>query len=98
LVTLGGQSTFTNAVGAFSFSNVSSGSWPLTPQLAGCIFVPTPPVTVTVSNANVTGQNFVATCGVPLPPAGWIGGHWGPPGPAPAHAPVRHQPVPKPKQ
>jgi hypothetical protein len=97
-VNLGGattQSTFTGSTGVYGFYNLVSGSYAVTPTLAGCTFTPAPPAAVTVSGANAT-QDFTAACAVPgpTPAAAHIGGI----GPsatgavAPLHAPKQKKP------
>jgi hypothetical protein len=53
-------STAASGSGAFSFAGVPSGSYILTPSLAGYTFSPSTQ-SVTVTNANVSGVNFAAT-------------------------------------
>ena len=63
LVTLGGSksgTTTTASGGAYSFSNLSDGSYTLTPSLAGYTFSPSS-LSVTVSGGDLTGENFTAT-------------------------------------
>jgi Bacterial Ig-like domain (group 2) len=49
-----------SSTGAFSLSGLPSGTYTITPSLAESTFVPTSqPITIT--NANVTGVNFIAT-------------------------------------
>lgn len=51
--------TLTDASGKYSFTGLVSGSYTVTPALAGYLFVSASEV-ITVSNANVTGINFAA--------------------------------------
>lgn len=53
-------STTTAAGGTYSFTGLSNGSYTVTPSLAGYTFNPISTI-VTVSGANVSGKNFVAT-------------------------------------
>ncbi|MCM8759130.1 MAG: cohesin domain-containing protein [Candidatus Omnitrophica bacterium] len=46
-----------NAQGVYTFSDLAPGTYTITPQLTGYVFTPATR-TVTVTNANVTGQNF----------------------------------------
>jgi Bacterial Ig-like domain (group 2) len=46
--------------GAFSFSNLTSGSYTITPSLAGYTFSPVSQ-SIAITNANVSGVNFTAT-------------------------------------
>jgi uncharacterized protein (TIGR03437 family) len=65
LLTLTGTSTATttaNASNTYAFSNLTNGSYVVTPSLAGFTFSPTSAV-VTVNGANVTVPPFVATRG-----------------------------------
>jgi hypothetical protein len=58
---------------------LANGSYTVAPTLAGCMFTPTPPAPVVVSNANAV-QNFNAACAAPGPtPAAVHVGHIGPP-------------------
>jgi FtsP/CotA-like multicopper oxidase with cupredoxin domain len=52
--------TTTNAAGTYSFTGLANGLYTVTPSLAGYTFTPTSR-TVTVSGANITGQNFTGT-------------------------------------
>jgi hypothetical protein len=56
----GSATTITNTSGNYSFSGVANGSYTVTPSLTGYTFSPASSV-VTVSGANVTVSNFVAT-------------------------------------
>lgn len=56
----GSRSTTTDSSGNYSFSGVTSGNYTITPSKTGYTFSPVSK-TFTVSNANVTGQNFTAT-------------------------------------
>ena len=65
-ITLSGDasaSTITDAGGNYSFSNLANGSYTSTPSLAGYTFSPAG-ISLTVNNADVTGQNFTATATV----------------------------------
>jgi hypothetical protein len=61
-VTLSGSATSvtTNSAGYFTFQGVPSGNYGLTPSKAGLTFAP-PNKSVTVVNADVTGQNFIGS-------------------------------------
>ena len=62
-ITLAGTSSgsaLTDASGNYSFSGLANGSYTLTALKTGYTFSPTT-ISVTVNNANVTGQNFTAT-------------------------------------
>lgn len=56
----GGAVALTGADGKFTISGLADGSFTLTPSRAGLAFTPTNR-SVTVSGANVTGQDFTAT-------------------------------------
>ena len=83
----GSRSTLTDASGNYSFSGAANGSYTITPSKTGYTFSPANR-SITVNNANVTGQNFTATtgqptsasCGSPIHatvfhPTGWAA-HW----------------------
>lgn len=52
--------TTTNANGDYIFTGLSNGGYTITPSLAGYTFTPLF-ISITISDANVTGQNFTAT-------------------------------------
>ena len=52
--------TTTDASGNYSFTGLANGTYTVTPTFAGFTFAPTSR-NVVISNANVTGQNFVGT-------------------------------------
>jgi len=56
----GASSTVTDSYGNYSFTGAQNGSYTITPSIAGYTFNPSIR-TVTVNNADVTGQDFVAT-------------------------------------
>ena len=59
-MTLSGASsatTSTDANGAYQFSNLAAGSYTITPSRPTCTFAPSS-LSVSVTNSNVTGQNF----------------------------------------
>jgi len=56
----GSASTITDSNGAFQLTGLNSGSYTITPSKAGYTFNPINSA-VTVSNANIAGQDFVAT-------------------------------------
>lgn len=63
LITLSGAgsaTTLTNASGNYSFSGLTNGSFAITPSLTGYTFSPSSK-TATISGANATASNFVAT-------------------------------------
>ena len=60
VVSTGSASATTNSSGAYTLSGLSNGSYTLTPSLGGYTFSPTSR-SVTVSSANVSGQNFTGT-------------------------------------
>ena len=66
-VSTGSVSTTTNSSGAYTLGSVANGSYTLTPSLGGYSFAPTSR-SVTVSGANVTGQNFTGTATTNIPP------------------------------
>ena len=62
-ITLAGTSSgsaLTDASGHYSFSGLANGSYTITPSKTGYTFSPTT-VSVTVNNADMTGQSFTAT-------------------------------------
>jgi lysyl endopeptidase len=59
-VSTGGANATTGSSGAYTLSGLSNGSYTLTPSLGGYTFSPTSR-SVTVSSANVAGQNFTGT-------------------------------------
>ncbi len=59
-VSTGSASATTSSTGAYTLSGLSNGTYTLTPSLSGYTFSPTSR-SVTVSSANVTGQNFTGT-------------------------------------
>lgn len=56
----GSASTTTGSGGSYTFTGLSNGTYTVTPGKSGYTFSPTNR-SVTVNNANVTGQNFTAT-------------------------------------
>lgn len=56
------DTTLTDGNGNYSFPNLANGSYTVTPSLAGFAFTPASR-SVTISGANVTGQNFVGRRG-----------------------------------
>jgi N-acetylneuraminic acid mutarotase len=56
----GSSSTTTDTSGNYSFSITANGSYTITPSKAGYIFTPVS-INAIVNNANLTGQNFIAT-------------------------------------
>ncbi|MCB1629168.1 MAG: proprotein convertase P-domain-containing protein [Xanthomonadales bacterium] len=59
-VSAGSNSTTTNSSGAYTISNLAAGSYTISPSASGYTFSPTTR-SVTISSANVTGQNFTGT-------------------------------------
>ncbi len=59
-VSTGSVSTTTNSSGAYTLGSLANGSYTLTPSLGGYTFSPTSR-SVSVSGANVSGQNFTGT-------------------------------------
>jgi hypothetical protein len=53
-------SAIASSIGTFSFSSLPSGSYIITPSLAGYTFTP-PSQSATITNANVSGVNFAAS-------------------------------------
>jgi PKD repeat protein len=66
-VSTGSNSTTTNASGAYTLSGVANGTYTLTPSLGAYTFSPASR-SVTVADANVTGQNFTGTAPPNVPP------------------------------
>ncbi|MBS1561136.1 MAG: SUMF1/EgtB/PvdO family nonheme iron enzyme [Bacteroidetes bacterium] len=59
-ITMGTRTATTTATGAYSFSDVDTGSYVVTPSKAGITFTPATK-SIKVSTADVTGVDFVAT-------------------------------------
>jgi hypothetical protein len=59
-VSNGSSTTTTNSSGVYTFSGMANGTYTITPSLSGYTFSPTSR-SVSVSGANVTGQNFTGT-------------------------------------
>ncbi len=55
------KSTTTGSTGTYSFGGLANGSYTVTPTKSGCTFSPSS-LSVTISNASQTGQNFTAAC------------------------------------
>ncbi|MDH5768705.1 MAG: carboxypeptidase regulatory-like domain-containing protein, partial [Nitrospirota bacterium] len=53
--------TTTNGAGQYSFTNLTNGSYVVTPSRALCSFIPSSR-SVTISGGDVAGQNFVGKC------------------------------------
>ncbi len=66
-VSTGSNSTNTDASGAYTLSGVANGAYTLTPSRSGFTFSPATR-SVTVADANVTGQNFTGTPPANVPP------------------------------
>jgi hypothetical protein len=56
-----GSSTVTDANGDYSFSGLTNGTYTITPSMASCTFSPAS-LSATVNGADVTGEDFTATC------------------------------------
>jgi parallel beta-helix repeat protein len=68
-VTLGGAAEMTAATdtnGSYTFSNLATGSYTLTPSKSGYGFSPASQ-NVTITTANITGENFTAAANAPPP-------------------------------
>lgn len=59
-VSRGGATTTTNSSGVYTFTGLANGTYTITPSLTNYTFSPTSR-SVSVSGANVTGQNFTGT-------------------------------------
>jgi len=73
IVSNGVTSATTNASGAYTLSGVANGTYTLTPSLSGYNFSPGS-LSVTVSGANVTGQNFTGTAVADTTPPSTVSG------------------------
>ena len=60
-VSTGSASATSDASGNYAITGLANGTYTVTPAKSGCTFSPAS-LSVTVSGANVTGQNFTATC------------------------------------
>jgi len=60
-VTAGSQGATSDASNNYVISGLANGTYTVTPSKSGCTFSPTT-LSVTVAGANVTGNNFTATC------------------------------------
>ena len=60
-LTAGTKSALSDALNNYSISGLANGTYTVTPTKSGCTFSPLS-LSVTVSGANVTGQNFTASC------------------------------------
>jgi hypothetical protein len=61
-VTAGSQGATSDASNNYVISGLANGTYTVTPSKSGCTFSPVT-LSVTVAGANVTGNNFTATCG-----------------------------------
>jgi hypothetical protein len=61
-VTAGAQGGTSDASNNYTISGLANGTYTVTPVKSGCTFSPVT-LSVTVTGANITGQNFTATCG-----------------------------------
>lgn len=66
-VSSGSASTTTNSSGSYTLANLANGSYTITPSLSGYTFSPASR-SVSVSGANVSGQNFTGTAPANNPP------------------------------
>jgi hypothetical protein len=60
-VSTGAKSATSDASNNYSITGLANGTYTVTPSKSGCTFSPAS-LSVTVSGANVTGQNFTASC------------------------------------
>lgn len=60
-VTAGSQGATSDASNNYTISGLANGTYTVTPTKSGCTFSPAS-LSVTVAGANVTGQNFTASC------------------------------------
>jgi hypothetical protein len=61
IVTAGSASATSDGSNNYSITGLANGTYTVTPTKSGCTFSPAS-LSVTVSGANVTGQNFTANC------------------------------------
>jgi hypothetical protein len=61
-VTAGSQGATSDAANNYVINGLANGTYIVTPSKSGCTFSPAT-LSVTVAGANVTGNNFTATCG-----------------------------------
>jgi Leucine-rich repeat (LRR) protein len=61
-----GHSTFTAADGTYTLTGLVPGDYIVTPTMPGCTFTP-PSLSVTITNTNVSGQDFIVTLNIFLP-------------------------------
>ncbi|MCC7248718.1 MAG: proprotein convertase P-domain-containing protein [Lysobacter sp.] len=66
-VSTGSNSTTTNASGAYTLTGLTNGTYTLTPSLGAYTFSPATR-SITIADANVTGQNFTGTAPPNVPP------------------------------
>lgn len=62
---IGGRSATTSSTGAYTITGLHDGTYTVEASLAGYAFTP-PTLSVTVSGANVTGQNFTSQAGIAI--------------------------------
>jgi hypothetical protein len=74
-ISTGASSASSSSTGAYTISNLANGSYTLTPSKSGCSFSPTSR-SVSVSSANVTGQNFTASCTTSTPVERLVNGNF----------------------
>ena len=63
----GSGNTFTDSNGFYSFPGLQDGTYNIVPMKAGYTFLP-PTLTVTISGASLTEQNFLAYAAAPASP------------------------------
>ena len=63
-VSVGSASATSDASNNYTISGLANGTYTVTPSKSGCTFSPTS-LSVSISGANVSGQNFTATCSGP---------------------------------
>ncbi|MCU1230173.1 MAG: hypothetical protein JWO97_3057 [Acidobacteria bacterium] len=61
-LTAGSQGATSDASNNYTISGLANGTYTVTPSKSGCTFAPAS-LSVTITSANATGQNFTATCG-----------------------------------
>jgi hypothetical protein len=61
-LTAGSQGATSDASNNYTISGLANGTYTVTPSKSGCTFSPAS-LSVTITSANSTGQNFTATCG-----------------------------------
>ena len=74
-VATSGNSASSSSTGSFSIASLANGSYTLTPSKSGCSFSPVNR-SVSVASANVTGQNFTASCTTSVPVERLVNGNF----------------------